>query len=376
MRPSAFRFFFCSSLLITAGCGLVLGLEDHELDGLVDNTSPIDDATPTTTDGNTPQTDAAVDTKDELPTVPFDGDLPDAATIVTLATGQTNARGLALDDTHVYWVNSLSPNGTAMRVPKDGGEVETVGSGAGLPVRAALDNTYAYWTASNGVCAGVRGVWRRAKSGGQPERLFAADSLCPTPASLTTINDLSVDSTFAYWTARHTNPANSSSVYRVTTAALTTDGGATVIADLTSPNAYVATSADGLFFSDGSNLKRYLPDGGSSTLATTSSWLQVGIQVAFGYVYYATNEAIYRVPTGGGTGTQLGPRFPALTSFAVTATHAFVAVKGDPSIVKVAIDTGEVTPVLSGEDAVSIVVDDASIYWASSLGYVRKRPLP
>ncbi len=72
--------------------------------------------------------------------VPRDGQAPPRA----LATGQTNPRTVALDDTHVYWVEG--GQGAITRVPKTGGVPEILATGQAGAGGLAIDATHVYWT--------------------------------------------------------------------------------------------------------------------------------------------------------------------------------------------------------------------------------------
>jgi hypothetical protein len=105
-----------------------------------------------------------------------------------LASGQNQPQGIAVDATHVYWVNfSGSVGGTVNRVPKGGGPVEILAPQEAGPTRIALDGTHAYWTnTSEGPLGGVR---RAAKQGGPPEPFVPGISP----------GDVVLDATDVYW---------------------------------------------------------------------------------------------------------------------------------------------------------------------------------
>ncbi len=69
--------------------------------------------------------------------------------VAALATDQRHPASVAVNGTHVYWVN-FDPNGTVKAVPLGGGRVTTLASGQNLPDAVAVDRTHVYWADANG----------------------------------------------------------------------------------------------------------------------------------------------------------------------------------------------------------------------------------
>ena len=71
-------------------------------------------------------------------------------TRTTLASGQSDPEGIAVDARGVYWTNAGS--GTVMKVPKitgdafGGGTPTALASGQSDPYGIAVDATFVYWT--------------------------------------------------------------------------------------------------------------------------------------------------------------------------------------------------------------------------------------
>ncbi|MGB7809826.1 MAG: hypothetical protein WBP56_01705 [Polyangia bacterium] len=62
----------------------------------------------------------------------------------TLASGQNNPHGVAIDAANIYWTANYT--GTVVKVPIGGGTPTTLASGQNNPARIAVDATSVYWT--------------------------------------------------------------------------------------------------------------------------------------------------------------------------------------------------------------------------------------
>jgi hypothetical protein len=101
-----------------------------------------------------------------------------------IAGGQTSPMRVAVDETRVYWLNQADP-GQVMSAPKDGGEALVIADGQAFPATLAVDATHVYWT-TNG-----NGFWmRRAPKGGGPAEDLSGGQLA---------SSLALDATHAYW---------------------------------------------------------------------------------------------------------------------------------------------------------------------------------
>ena len=67
---------------------------------------------------------------------------------VTLATGETDAETLAVDDQYVYWARHVIGS-DVKRVPKNGGSEEVLAKSQAAPWSLAQDCTSIYWTNHN-----------------------------------------------------------------------------------------------------------------------------------------------------------------------------------------------------------------------------------
>lgn len=83
-----------------------------------------------------------------------------------LATTDEAMRGMALDDTFVYWTE----NAAIHRVPKEGGKAQVVAKDISMPDMLSVDGTHVYWYS---MMAGV--IYRAPKKGGAPKKVHADD---------------------------------------------------------------------------------------------------------------------------------------------------------------------------------------------------------
>lgn len=67
---------------------------------------------------------------------------------ITHSTGEAIPAGIALDTTHVYWVDRGS--GLIRRAPKGGGTAETLASGQSSPFAIAVNSRAVYWLDMDG----------------------------------------------------------------------------------------------------------------------------------------------------------------------------------------------------------------------------------
>lgn len=103
---------------------------------------------------------------------------------------------LAVDATHVYWVDSSG--GTISRIPKDGGTKEVLASGVADPVSIAVDEAFVYFTVrgKTGGSLEDRAVAKVPKKGGDISYI--------AHGSQVSAYGLAVDATNAYWTQKVT----------------------------------------------------------------------------------------------------------------------------------------------------------------------------
>ncbi len=118
---------------------------------------------------------------------------------VETLVGGVNVSDIALDATHVYWVDQDS----VRRLPRAGGSEETLAAGLDIPNSLEVDDVYAYFTT-----VGEARIWRVTKSGGTPAAL--SPPLAKGPGGL------SADATAIYFGVQGETPNwNGAGLFRV-----------------------------------------------------------------------------------------------------------------------------------------------------------------
>lgn len=121
--------------------------------------------------------------------MPLDGGAP--TTLVT-ADAATSTGYLAIDDTYAYWTATNPPDGGFVaRVPLAGGPVETIATTNQIPTYLVVDAQNVYWVEwSWSYDSGA--VMAASHSGASPRKLWSGKPWIPT--------DLAVDGKALYWT--------------------------------------------------------------------------------------------------------------------------------------------------------------------------------
>jgi len=294
---------------------------------------------------------------------------------VVLATHQPGAGAIVLDADSVYWTTMAnlgaqkpSDQGAVVTVPRCGGTPVTLASGQSIGRGLAVDDARVYWTTvSASGSAGTSDVLSVPKAGGAIVTLASGVGAAPF---------LAVDGSDVYWTS-----ATAGTVSKVPK----TGGAVTVVAAQRTNPREIAVDEGTLVWLDDALVSMALAGGAVTTLAHASA--PVGLQLAGGLAYWSSQNAggdvdILRVPLAGGT--------PATIATVTTGWVGALAVDGDdlvfsafgpaPSspgtIGHVDVEGGAVTTVASqlGYPPSGVALDGASVYWLDADGAVMKGP--
>ncbi len=225
--------------------------------------------------------------------------LDGSGAVTVLASGQPKPEGMAVDDTHVYWVNWAdgAPRVSAaavMRVPKAGGIMPTILAPNQMgPRGVAVDATHVYWT-----------VWAT----GEIKRLLKGGGGSPETVAMAEMNprDVAVDATHVYWgnfgsgdqkikrTSKAGGPAPTPTV-------LAAAGGSPVDLTLNETRVYWISYGDRRLWS-------VSKDGGMPTLIADQAGPPTGghgLGLDGAHVYWTNSREILRAPEAGGSATVL-----------------------------------------------------------------------
>jgi hypothetical protein len=341
-------------LLIALGvtaCELLVGSDSYEL-----RASP--DAAPAAEAGSS---DGAA----------ADGELMYAiGALEVLATGQAGPRGLALDDTSVYWANNA--DGTIATAPKTGGGARGIAHGATSPRWVTVDATQIFWSSdTRGGCVG--GIFKMLKSASD-----AGVWVAGCTDVLGRVNGMGMDGTFVYWT---THPSATALF------AVPKEGGQVVqlAGNLGGQPDIMTLTPSAIYWINPplETVSRY--DKGTQAVTTMAAGHKglSAIAADAESVYFATSANVYRLPesanveAGGApeliAGGQDGP-----IAIASIGPHVSWLNAGPGTVVRkrVGIADAAVETLATGQGGVrSLAVDASGVYFSRDTGEVARLPL-
>jgi hypothetical protein len=273
---------------------------------------------------------------------------------ITLATGQTGARGLLADNTNLYWLSgtylTLSVNAT----PRAGGAIRALGtvtSHQRSDSRLAVDATYLYCSSSNAVTA-------FPLAGGNPVILAT-----PADPSIQEFTDtLATDGTNLYWfTYEDRMPSNLLFVPK-------TGGAPTMLASgLDSPRS-LGFAGGRVFWATGSGVM-VMPEGGGA-IVTVADDSATSLRSDGTNLYWLSGWNIKEMPLRGSAANTMLSSDGPIGSLAVGISDLYW-VNYEGVLVKRPLAGGQTSVVSSS--AGSVVTDSASVYWTES-GWIMELP--
>jgi hypothetical protein len=256
--------------------------------------------------------------------IPLSGGAP-----ITLASGFSDAQGIAVTGTTVYWIEPFplftetpdASDGVVLGVPIGGGAATIVASGQKLPWNLAVDSTNVYWLdlgqcQGSTTCTGT--LMTVSLAGGTPVVLASGLSL---------LQNLVVDDTSVYWAV-------------------------------------------------GGRLMRVAKGGGTVTVLASYQGTIGSLVLDASNVYWTLRSGdVMKTPLDGGASTAIAITEDQLgfAGIAVDSTSAYWTTDGYPgSVKKVALDGGPPTTLWSGDNPEAIQVDGTSVYFTTYSGAVMK----
>ena len=301
------------------------------------------------------------------------------ACVQLLAENQALPYAVAVDATHVYWINwgtrdslrNYNHDGAVLRVPVDGGPVVALASGEEAPRWMAIDETHVYWTSY--VAQGE--VLRVAKAGGDPETVSVAQEY---PTQIVVAGD------YVYWVDQGDYGAGNDAIVRSSV-----DGSDSVVwvPDQTEIRG-LAVAAGELFWGSASGIQKRPLDGASDPVVLvdypdSEGPLGADASAVYWTENYCPPNELRTIPSAGGEllNLALEPGCNPM-DLVVDDDHVYWLVGNtcedpgpdcDPwysaAVLKTPIQPGLTTVLAEGQDiAIGIAVDDAHVYWVSQNG--------
>lgn len=237
----------------------------------------------------------------------------------TLATARGPSR-LFVSGDHVYFTESA---GTVSRIPREGGVLETIGSGL-VPMDVVVGDDVVYW--NNAGRSSADGTIARANLDGSDARELAQ--------RLTGAGSLVVHDGFVYFTSGGgsctRNPDDSvtctnSGVHRVSI-----DGGDVELVASEGRSSHLVGNDSGLYWpvlEGGSPIVMYRPhEGAPEVLAALPQFTyEASLSLGSEQLYVTTKNEVLRIPLGGGTPVSLPRHFQDIGGIVEANSRLFVS---------------------------------------------------
>ena len=278
--------------------------------------------------------------------------------VVSLAAGSIIG-SLALDAANVYWAEAGSPysDGAIKSVPKGGGKPAVLASKQLSARGIAMDATNVYWL-TGGLVDGDAAVMSVSKNGGAPTTLASG---------LSNLNKIAVDATNVYWTSGIIGPSPSGAVMTVPkvggTPTTLASGGVSI---------GLVVDAAKVYYTDSSTytVKSVPKNGGASSVLASNQDRPGDMVMDDTYLYWVNRAAggsVAKVAKSGVNPRTLASGLDFPQGIAVDATNAYWAMSDAGTVMKVPLEGGVVTTIISDQTSPDdLAVDDSFLYWTTT----------
>lgn len=281
------------------------------------------------------------------------GSCKPSSTPVTLADGLDSPWAIAVDQTHVWFVENDSTAGTVSRVAKTGGAVETFASNLTEPCAITTNATDVFWLERAGGSGGVLG--RVSKGGGPPVPLATGLKNAQ--------NHLALDSTHVYF--GDGKAGGGGAVRRVPIGG----GPVETLVDTGIVNLTTAIDVDSAwvyFQNDSGQIKRVPKAGG--TVETVGAGSPSSLKIVGTTLYFVeyTEGAVKKLPLGGSPSTLTGNAYAA-GELAVDGTHVYwIEFDSNGKVARVPLGGGSVETISNQANTIGVGLDTEYVYWSVS----------
>jgi hypothetical protein len=233
----------------------------------------------------------------------------DGGAITALATGASvnTPWSVAVAGSYVYWIDT--DDGAIRRTPKAGGATSTVATGQGQPMAIASDGSYVWWTQRDSTGSHLRRV---STWGGAPTTLATGSGFAA----------LAIDPWFAYVADAHVL-SGANQIVRVPRG-----GGAKVVLSTDEDALGLAIDGNNVFWNrfwtgDVRRASKWMA--GAATIAPDGGgWGDLDVDATS--VWWTTGPIVHRVAKTGGTGVQVAETAGWANSLVVAGGAVYLAV--------------------------------------------------
>jgi hypothetical protein len=294
--------------------------------------------------------------------------------VTQIASGRPEANFVAVTGGEVYWTAGEDESGSVQKVSVRGGRITTLAANQDAPYGIAVNSTHVYWVNRNSAT-----LMKVGRNGGMPELLVETDGGAPL--------GVAADDRQAYWSQRSGNPGEVGPGSLIGSINVADDAvnGMFLPVDSTSPH-LLTLDEDFIYFADrqstGSVIRASRTDG-SFTPLVTGQPRPYDITVDSGHVYWTNNGegamrpgGVMRAPKAGGAAIALGTGHFVPNGIAVDETHAYWTDQGSGKVRRILKDgSGTAQDLYTGDSPRGIAVDATHVYWVgeSDTGPVFKR---